>query len=107
MKLSFRHAQKIGALATALALASLLAAEPAQAHDALAPSSPSNGDTVTTNPGKVSITLTKAPNTELPDTSLIKVTAPDGHVISTGEVTADGPTLSIAADIDHPGEHTV
>lgn len=61
MKLSFRHAQKIGALATALALASLLAAGPAQAHDARGSSSPSNGDTVTTNPGKVSITLTKSP----------------------------------------------
>lgn len=107
MKLFFRRAQKIGALTTALALASLLAAGPAQAHDALASSSPSNGDTVTTNPGKVSITLTKVPNTDLPDTSLMKVTAPDGHVVSTGEVTADGATLSIAADIDHPGEHTV
>ncbi|PYI38225.1 copper resistance protein CopC [Arthrobacter psychrolactophilus] len=107
MKLNFRRAQKIGALATAMALASLLAAGPAQAHDALASSNPSNGDTVTTNPGKVSITLTKAPNTDLPDSSIIKVTAPDGHVVSTGKVTADGPTLSIAADIDHPGEHTV
>lgn len=107
MKLSFRRAQKIGALTAALALASLLAAGPAQAHDALASSNPNNGDTVTTNPGKVSITLTKTPNTDLSGSNIIKVTAPDGHVVSTGEVTADGPTLSIAADIDHPGEHTV
>lgn len=107
MKLSFRRAQKIGALATALTLASLLTAGPAQAHDALSSSSPSNGDTVTTNPGKVSITLTKAPSTDLPGSNIIKVTAPDGHVISSGEVTLEDATLSTTAEIDHPGEHKV
>lgn len=107
MSFSLRRARMTGAALAALALTALLGAGPAQAHDALASSNPADGQTITTNPGKVSITLTKAPNTELPGSNIIKVTAPDGHVVSTGEITVDGPTLSIEADIDHPGKHTV
>lgn len=62
---------------------------------------------MTTNPGKVSITLTKAPNTDLPGSNIIKATAPDGHVISSGEVTVEDATLTAAAEIDHPGQHKV
>jgi LPXTG-motif cell wall-anchored protein len=96
-----------GAALAALALTAFLGAGPAQAHDALASSNPADGQTITTNPGKVSITLSQAPDTKLPGSNIIKVTAPDGHVVSTGDITVDGATLSIDADIDHPGKHTV
>jgi methionine-rich copper-binding protein CopC len=107
LSFSFRRTRMTGAALTALALTAFLGAAPAHAHDALASTSPSEGTTVTTNPGKVSITLTNAPDTKLPGSNIIKVTAPDGHVVSTGELTVDGATLSTAADIDHPGKHTV
>jgi methionine-rich copper-binding protein CopC len=107
VKTSLRRARTAGALAALLALSAVAGTVPAQAHDALASSSPANGQTITTNPGKVSITLTNAPDTRLPGSNSIKVTAPDGHVVSAGEPTADGNTLSTDADIDHPGKHTV
>lgn len=107
MSFSFRRARMTGAALTALTLTAFLGTVPAYAHDSVASTSPSDGATVTTNPGKVSITLTQAPDTKLPGSNVIKVTAPDGHVVSTGDITAEGPTLSIAADIDHPGKHTV
>ena len=107
MKSSLRRARTAGALAALLALSAVAGTAPAQAHDALASSSPANGQTITTNPGKVSITLTNAPDTRLPGSNTITVTAPDGHVVSAGEPTVDGNTLSTEADIDHPGKHTV
>lgn len=107
MKSSLRRARTAGALAALLALSAVAGTAPAQAHDALASSSPANGQTITTNPGKVSITLSNAPDTRLPGSNTIKVTAPDGHVVSAGEPTVDGNTLSTDADIDHPGKHTV
>ncbi|MDP9934549.1 LPXTG-motif cell wall-anchored protein [Paenarthrobacter nicotinovorans] len=107
MSFSLRRARMTGAALAALALTVFLGAVPAQAHDALASSNPADGQTITTNPGKISITLTKAPDTKLPGSNIIKVTAPDGHVVSTGDITVDGATLSIDADIDHPGKHTV
>ncbi|WP_369021740.1 copper resistance CopC family protein [Paenarthrobacter ureafaciens] len=107
MTFSFRRACAAATLTAFLALTALAGAAPAQAHDALASTSPSNGQTITENPGKVSITLNNAPDTRIPGSNSIEVTAPDGHVVSTGDITADGATLSIAADIDHAGEHTV
>ena len=107
MTFSLRRARVAAALTAAVALTALAGTGPAQAHDALASTSPSDGQTITENPGKVSITLTNAPDTGLPGSNSIEVTAPDGHVVSSGDVTADGTTLSIAADIDHEGKHTV
>jgi copper resistance protein C len=107
LKFSLRRTRITGTLAAALALGALAGAAPAQAHDALASTSPSEGQTVTTNPGKVSITLNNAPNTQLKGSNIIKVTAPDGHVVSSGDLTVDGATLTTVADIDHPGKHTV
>ena len=104
---SIRRATTAGTLTAALALAALVGAAPALAHDALASTSPAEGQTVTTNPGKVSITLNNAPNTQLKGSNIIKVTAPDGHVVSSGELAVDGATLTTEADIDHPGKHTV
>ncbi|MFF1385652.1 copper resistance protein CopC [Arthrobacter sp. NPDC058288] len=89
-------------------LVMLLGASPAQAHDALTSTSPAKDETITANPGKVTLTLSKAPlDAAALKTSVIKVTAPDGHVASSGEVTVDGIVISTAADIDHPGKYTV
>ncbi|MDP9888593.1 copper resistance CopC family protein [Pseudarthrobacter enclensis] len=107
MKFSFRRARAAAALTAVLALSALAGTAPAQAHDALASTSPAEGQTITTNPGKVSITLNNPPNTQLKGSNIIKVTAPDGHTVSTGELTVNGATLTTAADIDHPGKHTV
>jgi copper resistance protein C len=107
MSFPIRRVLTSGAAAAALALGLLAGSAPAQAHDALASTSPAAGETVTTNPGKVSITLTNAPDTGLPGSNIITVTAPDGHVVSEGDIAVDGATLSINAAIDHDGEHTV
>ena len=107
MSFPIRRVLTSGAAAAALALGLLAGAAPAQAHDALASTSPAAGETVTANPGKVSITLTNAPDTGLPGSNIITVTAPDGHVVSSGDVRAEGSTLSVDAAIDHDGEHTV
>ena len=107
MSFPIRRVLTSGAAAAALALGLLAGSAPAQAHDALASTSPAAGETVTANPGKVSITLTNAPDTGLPGSNIITVTAPDGHVVSEGDIAVDGATLSINAAIDHDGEHTV
>jgi len=107
LKFSLPRVRTFGALTAALALTVLAGTAPAQAHDALASSNPADGATLTTNPGKVSITLTKAPTTGVPGSNTIKVTAPDGHVISGEEVTVQDATLSVDADIDHEGKHVV
>lgn len=107
MAFSLRRARITGALTAMLALAALAGAAPAQAHDALASTSPADGQTVTSNPGKVSITLTSPPTTGIAGANVLTVTAPDGHVVSSGDVTIEGATLSTTADVDHPGKHTV
>ena len=107
MRFSLRHALTSGAAAATLALGLLAGAAPAQAHDALVSTSPASGETVSTNPGEVSVTLTQAPNTGLPGSNIIQVTAPDGHVVSSGDLRVEGATLSVDADIDHEGEHVV
>ncbi|WP_104044499.1 copper resistance CopC family protein [Arthrobacter sp. ZGTC412] len=107
MTFSLPRVGTTAALTASLALAAFLGVAPAQAHDALASTSPTDGQTITTNPGTVSITLTNPPTTGIPGSNILTVTAPDGHVISNGEVTIEGATLSTAAEIDHDGEHTV
>lgn len=101
---------RISALLAALGVSTavLLGAAPAQAHDALTSTAPAQDETITANPGKVSLTLSKAPlDSDVLKTSVIKVTAPDGHVASNGDVTVEGAVISTAADIDHPGKYTV
>jgi methionine-rich copper-binding protein CopC len=107
MPLSLRRARTTAALTASLALAAFLGAAPAQAHDALASTSPTEGQTITANPGKVSITLTNPPNTGVSGANIVTVTAPDGHAVSNGEITVEGSTLSTDADIDHDGKHIV
>ncbi|AUI50620.1 copper resistance CopC family protein [Arthrobacter crystallopoietes] len=94
--------------ALSLTLAAFIGAAPAQAHDSLLSTTPSDGETVTENPGEVTLTLSNPPlASESIESSQIEVTAPDGHVVSSGDVTIDGAVLSIPAVIDHEGEHTV
>ncbi|SEP84164.1 hypothetical protein SAMN05444745_102173 [Arthrobacter sp. OV608] len=94
-------------MTAALALSTLAGIAPAHAHDALASTSPSDGQILTASPGRVSITLNNPPNTQLKGSNIIKVTAPDGHTVSSGDISVSGATLTTAADIDHPGKHTV
>lgn len=107
MTLSLRRARTTAALTVSLALAAFLGAAPAHAHDALASTSPTDGQTITANPGEVSITLTNPPNTGVAGANILTVTAPDGHAVSNGKVTVEGSTLSTAANIDHAGKHIV
>src|SRR5215207_2777445 len=76
LKFSLRRARMTGALTAILAMAALAGTAPAQAHDALASTSPAEGQTITTNPGKVSVTLNNPPETGVPGSNIIKVIAP-------------------------------
>lgn len=108
--MTFHFRTRTSALVVTLGVSTalLLGAAPAQAHDELTSTTPAQDETITTDPGKVSLTLTQPPlNSDSLKTSVIKVTAPDGHVASTGEVTVEGPVISTAAEIDHPGKYTV
>ncbi|MCW2131482.1 copper resistance protein CopC [Arthrobacter sp. VKM Ac-2550] len=94
--------------ALSLTLAAFFGTAPAQAHDSLLSTTPSDGETVTENPGEVTLTMSNPPlASESIESSQIEVTAPDGHIVSSGDVTIDGAVLSIDAVIDHEGEHTV
>lgn len=104
------HSKILPSAVAALALSSalLFGAAPAQAHDSVISTSPGADEVVTVNPEKVSITLSAKPaDTGQLAVSKIKVTAPDSHVVSTGDVIVADNVISIAADIDHPGLHTV
>jgi methionine-rich copper-binding protein CopC len=108
--LTFSHPRRAASAlaAAAIALVALSTAAPASAHDSVVSTSPAEGATVSENPGTVSVTLSAEPlASESMTTSQIEVTAPDGHVVSSGKVEISGATVSIDADIDHEGEHTV
>ena len=107
---TFSHPRRAASAlaAAAIALVALSTAAPASAHDSVVSTSPAEGATVSENPGTVSVTLSAEPlASESMTTSQIEVTAPDGHVVSSGKVEISGATVSIDADIDHEGEHTV
>jgi copper resistance protein C len=72
-------------------LALLLGAGPALAHSRLQSSNPSNGASLDTAPQQVSLTF----NEEMtPGFSTITVVGPDGTHYETGDVAADGGTVS-------------
>lgn len=92
----------------ALSLAGLLGAAPAQAHNSLVSTSPAEGETITEDPGTVSLTLTGEPQGgDGVTTSIIEVTAGDGHASSSGEVTVDGATISTDVSLEHEDDYTV
>ena len=72
-------------------LALLLGAAPALAHTRLQSSNPTDGASLDTAPQQVSLTF----NEEMtPDFSTITVVGPDGNHYETGNVSADGGTVS-------------
>lgn len=92
----------------ALSFLGLTTALPAQAHDSLVSTSPAEGETITTDPGEVSLTLTGAPqSSDALQTTIIEVTAGDGHPASSGEVTIDGPVISTGVELEHADSYTV
>lgn len=94
--------------AAAVSFAALVGAAPAHAHDSLVSTSPAEGETITEDPGVVSLTLTAEPQASASvETTIIEVTAGDGHPASTGDVTIDGDTISTEVTLDHADEYTV
>ncbi|WP_182977044.1 copper resistance CopC family protein [Arthrobacter cheniae] len=92
----------------ALSLFGLITAIPAQAHDSLVSTSPAEGETITTDPGEVSLTLTGVPqSSDALQTTIIEVTAEDGHPASSGEVTVNGPVISTGVELEHADSYTV
>jgi copper resistance protein C len=75
------------------ALALLLGAAPAFAHARLIGSDPADGAGLDTAPQRVSLTFNE---TITPGFNTLTVVGPDGARYETGEVSADGPTVSIA-----------
>ncbi|MCM3486921.1 copper resistance CopC family protein [Kocuria rosea] len=94
-------------LAALLGLLAVAGAPAAQAHDALTGTNPADGASISTDPGEVVLSFTQPPTEGVAGANTIEVTAPDGHVVSTGEATVEGRDLRVDAVIDHPGEHTV
>ncbi|AFR31248.1 copper resistance CopC family protein [Arthrobacter sp. Rue61a] len=94
-----RHTRRIR-IRLALAAAILIpafAAAPAMAHDALESTTPAKDTTVTTAPGRVSLTLSEPPmDTAQLKLSVITVTDETGKTLSDGTVTVEGPTISTA-----------
>uniref|UniRef100_UPI000CE34375 copper resistance CopC family protein n=1 Tax=Arthrobacter sp. B1805 TaxID=2058892 RepID=UPI000CE34375 len=91
-----------------LSFLGLTTALPAQAHDSLVSTSPAEGEMITTDPGEVSLTLTGAPqSSNTLQTTIIEVTAGDGHPASSGEVTIDGPVISTGVELEHADSYTV
>jgi methionine-rich copper-binding protein CopC len=75
------------------ALALLLGAAPAAAHAQLVGSDPEDGAGLTTPPEEVSLTFNE---TVQPEFAALTVVGPDGAEWQTGDVTADGPTVTVA-----------
>ncbi|MHA7277768.1 copper resistance CopC family protein [Arthrobacter sp. Hz1] len=94
--------------ALTLMMAGFLGTAPAQAHDSLVSTSPAEGETITEDPGTVSLTLTAEPQSSKGvTTSFIEVTAGDGHPSSSSEVAVDGATISTAVSLEHEDDYTV
>lgn len=91
-----------------MSFAALFGIAPAQAHDSLVSTSPADGETITEDPGVVSLTLTGEPqNSNSIETTIIEVTAGDGHGASTGEVITDGAVISTEVSLEHADVYTV
>ncbi|MCE6996695.1 copper resistance protein CopC [Saccharothrix sp. S26] len=95
------------ALSALLATLALLgAASPASAHTDLRSSDPANGASPAQRPTRLTLTFTEPVPAE---SATVTVTAPDGSTWPTGQVTADGATLTVPLlDSASPaGLHTV
>ncbi|TQM79615.1 hypothetical protein FHX81_1924 [Saccharothrix saharensis] len=98
---------------TRLALSALLAtlaligvATPASAHTDLLSSDPANGASVPQRPTRLTLTFTEPVPAE---SATVTLTGPDGAAWPTGEITADGATLTVplAGSASPAGPYTV
>ncbi len=88
-----RRALRAGAVTLLAGLALLLGAAPAFAHTRLQSSDPADGASLDTAPAHVSLTFNEQMT---PGFSTITVVGPDGAHYETGDVGAEGGTVSIA-----------
>ena len=95
------------ALLAPFAAALLLAPAPAFAHDALIDSDPEDGATLDTVPEEVVLTFNNSPM-EGGSGSAIVVTGPDGAETQEGDLTFDGPDVSVdLAPLAEAGEYSI
>ncbi|RFA06450.1 hypothetical protein B7R54_18915 [Subtercola boreus] len=83
----------------------LLTAQSASAHDALAESIPAAGETVTTKLDQVSLTFTEAPLSGFETTTIIRVTGADGVDVVSGEVSIADNILTASVSFEQPGDY--
>ncbi len=99
----FRTAALIAPFAAAL----LLAPAPAFAHDVLIDSDPEDGTTLDTVPEEVVLTFNNSPM-EGGSGSAIVVTGPDGEEHQEGDLTFDGPEVSVGlVPLTEAGEYSI
>jgi methionine-rich copper-binding protein CopC len=88
-----RRVLRAAALTALCGLALLLGAGPAAAHTRLQSSNPADGASLATPPARVSLTFNEPMQ---PGFSTITVVGPDGAQYQSGDVAADGNTVSVA-----------
>lgn len=89
------------------ALAVLLGAAPAQAHDYLVSSSPAAGSTVTTAPDRVTLTFDAAVLNTGNGSDVLTVTGPDGKHFETGCPVVKNDAVSAPVRLGPAGTYTV
>lgn len=96
---------RAGALAIAVAGATLLLAAPAEAHDALLGSEPSDGAVLAAPPAQVVLTFSEPPSSVGAE---VLVEGPGGALPAQGPATVDGVTVTQALAPDLPaGDYVV
>ncbi|MFJ1910653.1 copper resistance protein CopC [Streptomyces sp. NPDC088147] len=94
-----------GVLACAVSGAAVVLAPPAQAHTALASSSPSDKSTLSASPGEVALTFNETMDGAY---ARIAVTGPDDRSVVSGSATAEGRTVTQRLKAAAPaGRYTV
>ncbi|UOE42777.1 copper resistance CopC family protein [Agromyces larvae] len=108
-RVRFRRAAGFAAAGAAVCAAALLAvapAAPAAAHNSITSTSPADGETVTTQPGEVSLT-TSDELLDLGSGNVIDVVGPDGLHYATACATVTGSDASVPLALGKAGEYTV
>ncbi len=98
----FRWAGRAFAIVSALALALLVTAVPAAAHDVLVSSDPVEGATLNTAPARVQLTFNQPVRDFDP---VLKVIGPNGNVFSTAPPTISGGVVSAPMVAGPAGEY--
>ncbi|MET0716692.1 MAG: copper resistance CopC family protein [Mycetocola sp.] len=97
----------VGVAALLMAVSSVAGAQPAQAHDYLASTSPAEEVTVESALENVSLTFTEPPLEGLETGSYISVVSAAGETVSDDDVLVEGSTLSVPVMFASPGAYTV